>query len=135
MNYVPLSHSQPPRFEHEVSERLTCPGVAVGLAWMAMGGEIMFVEASKMEGSGELTLTGQLGDVMKESAQIALNWVRANAPTVSPLAYDIILHVPTESSSLHVPTSDFVSHESITNIIYNMHFFPLVFYFSVYCHP
>ena len=67
-----------------MSERLTRPGVAVGLAWTAMGGEIMFVEASKMEGSGELTLTGQLGDVMKESAQIALNWVRANAPMVSP---------------------------------------------------
>ena len=55
----------------------------MGLAWTAMGGEIMFVEASKMAGTGELTLTGQLGDVMKESAQIALNWVRANAPTVS----------------------------------------------------
>lgn len=66
-----------------MSERLTRPGVAVGLAWTAIGGEIMFVEASKMEGSGELTLTGQLGDVMKESAQIALNWVRANAPIVS----------------------------------------------------
>ena len=54
----------------------------MGLAWTAMGGEIMFVEASKMEGTGELTLTGQLGDVMKESAQIALNWIRSNAPTV-----------------------------------------------------
>ena len=57
--------------------------MAVGLAWTAMGGEIMFVEASKMEGTGELTLTGQLGDVMKESAQIALNWVRSNTPMVS----------------------------------------------------
>ena len=59
----------------------------MGLVWTAMGGEIMFVEASKMAGSGELTLTRQLGDVMKESVQIALNWVRANAPTVSPLIY------------------------------------------------
>ena len=57
----------------------------MGLVWTAMGGEIMFVEASKMAGSGELTLTGQLGDVMKESAQIALNRVRANVSTVSPL--------------------------------------------------
>lgn len=81
---LPPSLLQPPRFDHEVSERLTRPGVAVGLAWTVMGGEIMFVEASKMAGTGELTLTGQLGDVMKESAQIALNWVRANAPTVSP---------------------------------------------------
>lgn len=54
----------------------------MGLAWTAMGGEIMFVEASKMPGTGELTLTGQLGDVMKESAQIALNWVRSNASMV-----------------------------------------------------
>ena len=54
----------------------------MGLAWTAMGGEIMFVEASKMSGTGELTLTGQLGDVMKESAQIALNWVRSNASMV-----------------------------------------------------
>ena len=64
-------------------ERLTRAGVAVGLAWTEVGGEIMFVEASKMEGSGELILTGQLGDVMKESAQIALNWVRAASQKVS----------------------------------------------------
>ena len=58
-----------------------------GLAWTSMGGEIMFVEATKMPGTGELTLTGQLGDVMKESAQIALNWVRSNSPVVST-SYD-----------------------------------------------
>ncbi|XP_071495990.1 lon protease homolog 2, peroxisomal-like [Diadema antillarum] len=68
-----------PIFESETSERLSQPGVAVGLAWTAMGGEIMYVEATKMDGDGELTLTGQLGDVMKESAQIALNWVRSHA--------------------------------------------------------
>lgn len=54
----------------------------MGLAWTAVGGEIMFIEASKMQGSGELILTGQLGDVMKESAQIALNWVRATSHKV-----------------------------------------------------
>ncbi|XP_025076509.1 lon protease homolog 2, peroxisomal-like isoform X2 [Pomacea canaliculata] len=69
----------PPMFEPEMSERLSQAGVAVGLAWTAMGGEIMFVEATRMEGEGKLTLTGQLGDVMKESANLALNWVRANA--------------------------------------------------------
>lgn len=63
-------------------ERLTRPGVSVGLAWTGKGGEIMFVETSKMEGTGELVLTGQLGDVMKESAQIALNWVRSSSRTV-----------------------------------------------------
>ncbi|XP_046360364.2 lon protease homolog 2, peroxisomal-like [Haliotis rufescens] len=69
----------PPMYEREMSERLGQPGVAVGLAWTAMGGEIMFVEATRMEGEGKITLTGQLGDVMKESANLALNWVRANA--------------------------------------------------------
>lgn len=64
-----------------MSERLTLPGVALGLAWTPLGGEIMFVEASRMEGEGQLTLTGQLGDVMKESAHLAISWLRANAKT------------------------------------------------------
>ncbi|XP_041455193.1 lon protease homolog 2, peroxisomal-like [Lytechinus variegatus] len=72
-------------YESETCERLSQPGVAVGMAWTAMGGEIMYVEATKMDGDGELTLTGQLGDVMRESAQLALNWVRSNA---SKLAID-----------------------------------------------
>lgn len=62
-----------------MSERLTLPGVALGLAWTPLGGEIMFVEASRMEGDGQLTLTGQLGDVMKESAHLAISWLRTNA--------------------------------------------------------
>jgi len=69
----------PPKFESETMERLSIPGVAVGLAWTAMGGEIMYVEATRMEGDGKLTLTGQLGDVMKESANLALNWLRSQA--------------------------------------------------------
>ncbi|XP_061773056.1 lon protease homolog 2, peroxisomal [Nerophis ophidion] len=68
-----------PIFDLEVSERLTLPGVAVGLAWTPLGGEIMFVEASRTEGEGQLTLTGQLGDVMKESAHLSISWLRANA--------------------------------------------------------
>uniref|UniRef100_A0A8D0CX27 Lon protease homolog 2, peroxisomal n=1 Tax=Sander lucioperca TaxID=283035 RepID=A0A8D0CX27_SANLU len=94
----------PPLFEMEVSERLTLPGVAVGLAWTPLGGEILFVEASRMEGEGQLTLTGQLGDVMKESAHLAISWLRANAKTYQltnmvggpdPLeATDIHLHFP-----------------------------------------
>ena len=55
------------------------PGVVTGLAWTPAGGDILFVEASRMKGKGTLTLTGQLGDVMKESVQAALSWVRANA--------------------------------------------------------
>ena len=52
------------------------------MAWTSLGGEIMYVEATKMDGDGQLTLTGQLGDVMKESAQLALNWVRTHAAKV-----------------------------------------------------
>ncbi|NWU75125.1 LONP2 protease, partial [Onychorhynchus coronatus] len=69
----------PPLYEMEVSERLSQPGVAIGLAWTPLGGEIMFVEASRMDGEGQLTLTGQLGDVMKESAHLAISWLRSNA--------------------------------------------------------
>ncbi|XP_060643782.2 lon protease homolog 2, peroxisomal [Anolis sagrei] len=69
----------PPMYELEVSERLSQPGVAIGLAWTPLGGEIMFVEASRMDGEGQLTLTGQLGDVMKESAHLAISWLRSNA--------------------------------------------------------
>lgn len=76
---------QRPQFESETSERLGQPGVAVGLAWTTMGGEIMFVEATRMEGEGKLILTGQLGDVMKESANLALNWMRSNAQRVCVL--------------------------------------------------
>ena len=87
------------KYEHEVSERLNRPGVAVGLAWTANGGEIMFVEATRMSGRGKLVLTGQLGDVMKESAQIALNWLRSNASMYNivcdqPGTTDVHIHFP-----------------------------------------
>lgn len=69
-----------PRFhDEEVAERTKEPGVAVGLAWTPAGGEVLFVEATLMRGGGSLTLTGHLGDVMKESAQTALSWFRAHA--------------------------------------------------------
>lgn len=69
----------PRRYESEVALRTAEPGVATGLAWTPVGGEILFVEASLMPGKGELTLTGQLGDVMKESARAALSLVRSHA--------------------------------------------------------
>ena len=69
-----------PRFlDEEMEERTKDPGVAIGLAWTPVGGEVLFVEASRMAGSGTLTLTGQLGDVMKESARAALSWLRTHA--------------------------------------------------------
>ena len=69
----------PQKFTSEVAERTEEAGVATGLAWTSVGGEILFIEATRMFGSGKLQLTGQLGDVMKESAQAALSYVRTNA--------------------------------------------------------
>jgi ATP-dependent Lon protease len=69
-----------PRFlDEEIHERTKDPGVAIGLAWTPAGGDVLFVEASRMTGAGTLTLTGQLGEVMKESARAALSWFRAHA--------------------------------------------------------
>jgi ATP-dependent Lon protease len=69
----------PAKFFNEVALRTSLPGVATGLAWTAVGGDILFVEATKMSGDGKLILTGQLGDVMKESAQAALSLVKSRA--------------------------------------------------------
>ncbi|MBA2304748.1 MAG: endopeptidase La [Acidobacteria bacterium] len=85
--------------DEEIENRTKNPGVAVGLAWTPAGGEVLFVEASRMQGGGTLTLTGHLGDVMKESARTALSWFRANATHygVDPTFYkdsEIHLHVP-----------------------------------------
>ena len=83
----------------ELEDRTRVAGVAVGLAWTAAGGDILFVEATRMKGGKTLTLTGQLGDVMKESAQAALSWVRSHAadlriPSNFWESSDIHLHVP-----------------------------------------
>ena len=89
-----------PRFlDEEMEERTKNPGVAVGLAWTPTGGEVLFVEASRMQGGGSLTLTGHLGDVMKESARAALSWLRAHAAGfgIDPDFYksaEVHLHVP-----------------------------------------
>src|SRR5712675_879824 len=89
----------PPKFEHEVALRAGMPGVATGLAWTPVGGDILFIEASRTPGAGKLILTGQLGDVMKESAQAALTLVksRATALGIDPAAFekmDVHVHVP-----------------------------------------
>jgi ATP-dependent Lon protease len=89
-----------PRFElEEVEERTRVPGVATGLAWTPAGGDVLFVEATRMPGKHTLTLTGQLGDVMKESVQAALSWVRSHARqlNIDPDFWersDVHVHVP-----------------------------------------
>ncbi len=91
----------PERFIHEVAERIAPPGVVTGMAWTPRGGDILFVEAGLMPGNGNMMLTGQLGDVMKESAHIALSLVRANLSQIVPgFSYDkkdIHIHVPAGS--------------------------------------
>jgi ATP-dependent Lon protease len=86
----------PQKFTSEVAERTEEPGVATGLAWTSVGGEILFIEATRMFGTGKLQLTGQLGDVMKESAQAALSYVRTNAERYG-IAKDFL-----EKSDIHI---------------------------------
>jgi ATP-dependent Lon protease len=87
------------RVETEVAERVKRPGVAVGLAWTPAGGDILFIEANKMKGNGGFKMTGQIGEVMQESMQAALTWVRSNASRVGLAEdftkdLDIHIHVP-----------------------------------------
>jgi ATP-dependent Lon protease len=88
-----------PRFEHEIALRSSLPGVATGLAWTPVGGDILFIEATRTAGTGRVILTGQLGDVMKESAQAALTLVKSHAPLLHIAAamfedIDVHVHVP-----------------------------------------
>jgi ATP-dependent Lon protease len=86
----------PRRFENEVAMRTSVPGVATGLAWTPTGGDILFIEATRVPGSGKLILTGQLGEVMRESAQAALTLAKARAPD---LGFDVALF---EKSDVHI---------------------------------
>ncbi|HEX3503239.1 MAG TPA: endopeptidase La [Xanthobacteraceae bacterium] len=100
----------PPRFESEVAMRVSVPGVATGLAWTPVGGDILFIEATRSPGSGRLILTGQLGDVMKESAQAALSIVknRAVALGIDPNRFeksDIHIHVPAGATPKDGPSA------------------------------
>jgi len=87
------------RFFSEVAERTQVPGVATGLAWTPVGGDILFIETSRMQGKGRLEITGQLGDVMKESAKAALSYVRSHA---DELGVDVNL-LENEDLHIHVP--------------------------------
>ncbi len=94
-----VDYLKKPKYFDEVAERTEIPGVATGLAWTMTGGDILFLEATRMPGKKGFTITGQLGDVMKESAQAALSWVRANATRlgIDPEFFessDIHLHIP-----------------------------------------
>jgi ATP-dependent Lon protease len=89
----------PQKFFVDIAERASRPGVAIGLAWTSVGGDILFIEATGMKGSGKLQLTGQLGDIMKESAEAALSYIRSNSKELDIdektfSETDIHIHVP-----------------------------------------
>ncbi|XP_044487011.1 lon protease homolog 2, peroxisomal [Mangifera indica] len=93
----------PPTYYDETAERVATPGVSVGLVWTTFGGEVQFVEATAMAGKGDLHLTGQLGDVIKESAQLALTWVRAKATNLQLVAEEEINLLDGRDIHIHFP--------------------------------
>ena len=97
-------------FENEVAQRTSVPGVATGMAWTPVGGDILFIEATRMPGNGRLILTGQLGDVMKESAQAALSLVKSRAGSlgIAPELFektDVHVHVPAGATPKDGPSA------------------------------
>jgi ATP-dependent Lon protease len=114
----------PVKFFPEVAERTSEPGVATGLAWTPTGGDIIFVEATKMRGEKGLTLTGQLGDVMKESAQAALAYVRSKAKELGIEEdffekNDIHIHVPAGAIPKDGPSAGITMYVALTSLLTN----------------
>jgi ATP-dependent Lon protease len=114
----------PPRFEGEVAMRTSVPGVATGLAWTPVGGDILFIEATRIPGNGQLILTGQLGDVMKESVQAALSLVkgRAVALGLEPGIFeksDIHVHVPAGAIPKDGPSAGVAMFTALVSLLTN----------------
>jgi len=108
----------PRKFENETAQRTSVPGVATGLAWTPVGGDILFIEASRVPGSGKLIITGQLGDVMKESAQAALTL--AKVFTGEDLAkVDLHIHVPAGATPKDGPSAGVAMFLSLVSLIRN----------------
>ncbi len=112
----------PIKFFSEIAERTNEPGVAIGLAWTPVGGDIMFVEAAKMKGKNNLTLTGKLGDVMKESAQAALGFIRSNATELGIEEEvfensDIHIHVPAGAIPKDGPSAGVTLLTAVTSLL------------------
>jgi ATP-dependent Lon protease len=110
------------RFHSEVAERTSVPGVATGLAWTPVGGDILFIETSRMPGKGRLEITGQLGDVMKESARAALTYVRSNAAAlgVDPQfleTQDLHVHVPAGGVPKDGPSAGVTIFTALTSLL------------------
>jgi len=111
-----------PKFHSEVAERTAVPGVATGLAWTPVGGDILFIETSRMPGKGNLEITGQLGDVMKESARAALTYVRSNADRLGVEAgfldrQDLHIHVPAGAVPKDGPSAGVTMFTALTSLL------------------
>jgi ATP-dependent Lon protease len=106
----------PRKFESEVAERTSVPGVATGLAWTPVGGDILFIEASKVPGSGKLILTGQLGEVMKESAQAALTLAKGYLGD-SLEKTDIHVHVPAGATPKDGPSAGVAMYLALVSLL------------------
>jgi ATP-dependent Lon protease len=121
----------PERFFSELAERTEDPGVAIGLAWTPNGGDILFIESTRMAGKKGLTLTGHLGEVMKESAQAALSWVRSRAERlgIPPDFFensDIHIHVPHGAIPKDGPSAGVTIATSLASLLTNRHVRPNV---------
>ncbi|MDH3654633.1 MAG: endopeptidase La [Myxococcales bacterium] len=115
-----------PRFSSEVAERTAETGVATGLAWTSVGGEILFIECTRMHGTGKLQLTGQLGDVMKESAQTAMSYVRTRAkafgiPEDFLETSDIHIHIPAGAMPKDGPSAGVTMMTAIVSLLTGIH--------------
>ena len=111
-----------PRFESEIAMRTSIPGVATGLAWTPVGGDILFIEASRTPGRGSLILTGQLGEVMRESAQAALTLVKSRAAQlgIDPAIFeksDIHVHVPAGATPKDGPSAGVAMFTALTSLL------------------
>ncbi len=112
----------PIRYESELAERAGQPGVAVGLAWTPAGGDILFIESTRMPGRGQLKLTGSLGDVMRESAEAARSWLRSHAEEygIDPEAFlreDIHIHVPAGAVPKDGPSAGLAMVTSLASLL------------------
>ena len=111
-----------PHYENEVAMRTSVPGVATGLAWTPVGGDILFIEASRAPGKGALILTGQLGDVMRESAQAAMTLLKSRADSlgIDPALFeksDIHVHVPAGATPKDGPSAGVAMYTALVSLL------------------
>src|SRR5690606_4869686 len=112
----------PPRFESETKLRTSVPGVATGLAWTPVGGDILFIESSLVPGKGQLILTGQLGDVMKESAQAAVTLAKNRLQDLGAVKAtleenDLHIHVPAGAIPKDGPSAGIAMFVSVASLL------------------